>query len=162
MTRYYFDTNALWKYYRGKEERGYLQLRRLVSQHKQPIVVSSLTVLEFISVLMKERRNGTLKRRDVRKAANKLSREIGATHTTRPFSIAVIPQGSFQQAEQLLLQYADRFSFNSHDSLHLAIAVKLQTTIPKITLVTSDRGLQNVCQQISLAFYDPENATDER
>jgi predicted nucleic acid-binding protein len=47
--RYYFDANALVKYYR--EEQGSLQIKRLVSNSK-PILISPLTLVECVSVFM--------------------------------------------------------------------------------------------------------------
>lgn len=41
--QYYFDANALFKYYR--DEKGSLNIKRLVSMQSNPILVSSLTSL---------------------------------------------------------------------------------------------------------------------
>jgi PIN domain nuclease of toxin-antitoxin system len=48
--KYYFDANALLKYY--QDEQGSLQIHRLVSNEK-PILVSPLTLVECVGVLMK-------------------------------------------------------------------------------------------------------------
>ena len=61
-TRYYFDTNALWKYYKANEnEKGILNIRRLVANSPHPILISPLTLLEFIDILTKNVRQKNIK-----------------------------------------------------------------------------------------------------
>jgi predicted nucleic acid-binding protein len=81
--RYYFDANALVKYYR--EEQGSLQIKRLVSNAK-PILISPLTLVECVSVLMKFNRNNQLKRRKLIKIIKLVDKNTGTDSTIRFFS----------------------------------------------------------------------------
>jgi len=152
--RYYFDANALWKFYR--DEKGDLNIRRLVSNSAHPILISLLTRLEFVSVLMKYFRQGHLKRRALNRIVERLIRDTRSGTKTRPFLLVSLPPASFQLAESFLLQYADKLDIGSDDCLHLAIVTKLKLNIPTIIMVTSDNSLQKACEKIDITVYDPE------
>jgi hypothetical protein len=63
---------------------------------------------------------------------------------------------SIRTAQKLLINNADRFAFGSHDALIAASAiVAKQSTIPELTLVTSDKGLKAVLKEQAFPFYDP-------
>ena len=149
--KYYFDANALFKYYR--DEAGSTEVRRLVSSAK-PIYISPVTWLECQSVLKKQQRQGKLKPRVVRQVWNRLRDDVSQSVTTlRPFCELPIPDGCFRQAGSILLEYAGQFQFGANDALHLAIASLLPD---KPIFVTSDQSLKNVCNNIRLLCYDPE------
>jgi hypothetical protein len=79
--RYYFDTNALLKYYNPwikhfPEEKGILQIRRLVSNSLTPILVSPLTSLELIGKLTSFFRQNVLKRRTLHSITDHLKKDI--------------------------------------------------------------------------------------
>lgn len=152
--KFYFDANALWKYYR--DEKGSLAIRRLVSNSSDPILISYLTRLECFSVLLKQFRQGHLKRKWVNKLVQRLRRDTNPDTKIRPFTIVTWSDHTFRLAEGSLLQYADRWGIGSHDSLHIAIAIHLQASFQSITFVTSDRSLKEVCQELKLPTYDPE------
>lgn len=153
--RYYFDANALWKFYRN--EKGSLEIHRLVSNSPDPIILSTLTSIEFINVLMKYVRRGNLKRRVLQRIVKRYRRNIGVDNLKpRPFTIIQVPENSFVLAEKILLQYAGSSNIGSQDALHLAIAAKLQIKTPNITVVTSDNPMKNICNEMGLAIYDVE------
>lgn len=149
-SRFYFDTAALWKFYRDEE--GSLNIRRLVSSLSSPVFVSSLTALEFFSILMKYRRKGYLKQRTVRKFVRRMRRDIGS----RYFTPVPIREACFRRAERILLEHGHRDSIGSNDGLHLAIVENARLTFRNLTFVTSDRPLKNVCEKIGIPYYDPE------
>jgi len=151
---FYFDTAALWKFYR--EEKGSLNIRRLVSKVSQPIILSPLTIIEFISVLMKCYRKGYFKKKGLRKVVKRLRRDAGPLSQTRPFAVLGFPQGSFKRAESILLEYANQNKINANDSLHLAVVLNLQSIFPNITIITSDHAMKNVCEKTNIPSYDPE------
>jgi len=142
---HYFDTNALFKYYH--DEKGSLNIRRLVSKASPPIIVSSLTMLECFGVVMEHYRKGKLKKKQVNDLYQRLDKDIGENkETNRPFQLVPIPDGAFQLAKN--------FRVESADALHLAIVKKLSLYQP--IMVTSDKSLQKVCESIQMSFYDPE------
>lgn len=152
IEKYYFDANALFKYYRDEE--GSLNVLRLVSSAK-PIYISPLTWLECQGKLKKEQRRGELKPRAVRRVCNRMRDDISTKSfaTSRPFCEIPMPDGCFRKAGSILLEYAGKFQFSANDALHVAIASLLPN---KPVFVTSDRSLKNVCNNIGLSCYDPQ------
>ena len=150
--RYYLETNALFKFYR--DEPGALHVRQLVAQCTSPALVSSLTLLEFIGVLMKYHRKRQIKRREVNAIARRLRRDSGVGKTTRRFQVIQMPETCYREAEGILLQHG-RHDVQTNDALHLAVVVKLNTA-DQIKLVTSDKSLQHVARQRGIGCYDPE------
>jgi predicted nucleic acid-binding protein len=152
---HYFDTNALFKYYHN--EKGSLRIRRLVSNASHPIIVSSLTVLECFGVIMEYYRRGNLKKKHVNDLYQRLDKDMGKNKdTNRPFQIIEMPDGVFQLAKNILFQYAYSFRVESNDALHLAIVKKLQTESSSITMITSDKSMQKVCEHLGIPFFNPE------
>lgn len=151
VKKYYFDANALFKYYRNEE--GSLNVRRLVSSAK-PIYISPVTWLECQSILKKQQRQGKLKPRAVRQVWNRLRDDVSqSSATSRPFCELPMPGRCFRHAGSILLEYAGQFQFSANDALHLAIANLLPD---KPIFVTSDQSLKNVGNNIGLSCYDPE------
>jgi predicted nucleic acid-binding protein len=148
---YYFDTNALLKYYR--QERGSLEIQKLVlAAHL--ILVSPLTLLECYSVLLRYVRKKQLPLAEARLIIKRLHKDSGLLdNISGLFQVVPLPTGSFSKAESILLEQAGQFSFGANDALHVAIASLLPD---KPIFVTSDKSLKNVCNNISLHCYDPE------
>ncbi|MEZ4671271.1 MAG: type II toxin-antitoxin system VapC family toxin [Anaerolineae bacterium] len=161
MNVYYFDANALYKFYRGqiKGEKGSLNIRRLAST-SHPIQISPLTQLEYVSILMKDFRKGYLKKGDLQKLIKRLRRDVSIVGrgTARPFYAVSVPDGTYKQAESILLVHGTKFSIGSNDALHLAFVKKYSASTP-ITIVTSDQSMIYICKEIDVIHYDPENAS---
>ena len=159
-SRYYFDCNALWKYYRGEDEgeKGLDNIEKLVSTSPHPIIISPLTQLEFFGRLMKSYRQSIVKHKKIHQITKKVRRDISIIpqNSTRYFLSVPFPEGIFRQAEGYLLQHIND-SVGCNDTLHLSIVKKLQeTTFPSIVMITSDRPLKNVCGKNGIPVYDPE------
>jgi predicted nucleic acid-binding protein len=151
---YYFDTNALFKYY--YPEPGSVEIQRLVSISHPivAIVVSPLTLLECYSVLLRYSRQKKLRPHKVRLIIKRLHKDTGLLNgTPGPFRIVPLPTGIFSKAEGILLEHAGQLSFGANDALHVAIVSLLPD---KPVFVTSDRSLKNVCNNIGLSCYDPQ------
>lgn len=158
MSTYYFDTNALLKYYGRGGEKGRLALRRLVSS-SSTILLSPLTQIEYMHVIMKEVRRKHIRKAEATALVERLRRDINASSqkSTRPFTAVALPDGCFRRGESLLLNYPS-VDIGTIDALHIAIAEKLAVEHVGLVLATSDRGMQFVCKQINLAFFDAETA----
>jgi len=150
---HYFDANALWKYYR--DEKGDVNVRRLVARSSSQILISPLTLIEFLGVLTRYYRKRFIKRKHVNSIAGRMRRDSTAGKTNRPFRVIPVPAGSFHEAQSILLQYGSHYDLQSNDALHLAIVAKHGVTDP-VVLVTSDRALQNTAQKKGVDCYDPE------
>jgi len=154
VQRPYFDANALVKYYH--DEKGSLNIRRLVSNTPTPIMVSSLTILECISVVMGYYRKGFLKQKHFNSIFQRLRKDAAGKNTpNRPFEIIPIPEKGFRLAENILFQYARIFQISSNDALHLTIVKEVPSPFSSL-LVTSDKSMQKVCERLCIPFYDPE------
>lgn len=150
---HYLDANALWKFYR--DEPGDVHVRRLVSGSSPQILISPVTVLEFIGVLMKYYRKGLIGRRHVNRIAKRLRRDSALGNTHRPFRMIPLPDGFAREAKGILLQYGCTCSIQTNDAIHLAIVLRLQQDHPPI-LVTSDQPLQEAAQRRGVIWYDPQ------
>ncbi len=152
---YYFDANALFKYYR--DQKGSLNIRRLVSNSTKPVLLSSLTLLECFGVVMKYYRKKYLKKKDVTKLFKRIRRDAGIINTsTRPFRIIPMPDRTFSLAQSILLQYACTYQIGSNDALHLAIMKRFDINEKFFIMVTSDNSMKRVCEKICTPIYDPE------
>ncbi|MDY7075645.1 MAG: type II toxin-antitoxin system VapC family toxin, partial [Chloroflexota bacterium] len=140
---YYFDANALWKFYR--DEKGDMNVRRLVARSPSQVLISPLTMLEFFGVLMKYYRQRLLKRKQVRAVAKRLRRDSTTGNVHRPFRMVQVLTDSFRQAQSILLQEASEYNIQANDALHLAILLALNTSDP-VVLVTCDKSLQHTAQ----------------
>ena len=157
-SNYYFDANALLKYYHPllkhhQDEKGILPIRRLVSNSLSPILISPITSLELVGKFTQFFRQGLIKRKRLHTVITLLKKETGTNATARPFEIFELPDNVFRLAETILLEQA-KFAIGSNDALHLAIVKKL--SLDKVIMVTSDQSLQKVCTQTQVPFYDPE------
>lgn len=153
---YYFDANALWKYYR--EQQGAQTVHRLVADAHEQVLVSPLTMLECVGVLMKYHRKGFVKRKHVRAIARRMRRDAAAGNSHRPFRVVDLPSGAFREAEGILLELAGQHSFGSSDALHLGVIVRQTLSVP-VVFVTADQALQQAAQRRSISWYDPEKDT---
>lgn len=153
-SRYYFDANALFKYY--QEEKGSLAIRRLVSNAAVPILVSSLTLLEYFNVVLQCRRKNYFRNREVNQVFKQLKREAGINSTHRPFQIVPFSEEVFPLAQSILFEHARVLQIGSLDALHLAMVKKLQTPSVATVMVTSDQSMQKVCDRLAIPMYDPE------
>jgi predicted nucleic acid-binding protein len=151
--QYYFDANALFKYY--QDEKGDLNIRRLVANTQKPVLVSSLSLLECFNIVMRYRRKNLFKNRHVNRIFKQLKKDARFNATHHPFEIIAISDNIFPIAQNILFHHARSFQIGSMDALHLAIIQKLQLQTSPI-LVTSDKSMQQVCKQLAISFYDPE------
>ncbi len=153
---YYFDTNALWKFYQNQP--GDLDIRRLVSNVTEQVLISPLTMLEFVGVLMKYYRKGFLRPKQVRAVAKRLRRDAALGNSHRPFKVVPLPENAFRKAEDALLQWGYQYNIQSNDALHLAIVLKLNDEEDDglVVLVTSDGSLQTTARREHVRCYNPE------
>jgi len=168
VKKYYFDANALVKYYKAsvdyyENEKGCEQIVDLVSISK-PIFISPLTLIETIGFFTKFIFRSQIGKKSRKKRLNELDilmdflqRNIGHNgDNPRPFQMITMPEGIFQLAESILLENADA-AIQTNDALHLAIVKK---QINQTIMVTSDGAMKNVCAQVNIPIYDPELKTE--
>lgn len=160
---YYFDANALLKYYGLDKERDnseiYTAIRRLSTNHT--VYVSNLTYLETLGVLMKRVRHPDdrqkINRRKLNPLIDQMIRDIGATERHR-FQLIPAQDGIFRTARALMIEHAHKYELGTNDALHIAMA---KTLNPSVIMVTSDGGkragkMKGVCAEMGLEVFDPE------
>jgi len=148
---YYFDTNALLKYYDvNGNELGVENVRNLVESEKQ-VLISELTILETISVLKKKQRTNPNRKKYFRKTIDFILIDIKSKFINIP-----VPEKSFEEAQNILLTYGD-FDVGSLDVLHAAIVNNLRDSVHFVTSDGSGGGrLIGVCKKLQISVYDPE------
>ncbi|RKZ40768.1 MAG: hypothetical protein DRR00_32235, partial [Candidatus Parabeggiatoa sp. nov. 3] len=104
--RYYFDTNALLKYYNPllkhfQEEQGILRIRRLVANSDFPILISPITSLELVGKVTTFFRQKSIQRKTLRTIITHLRKDIGINPTSRPFEMVELPDNVFPLAETI-------------------------------------------------------------
>ena len=69
----------------------------------------------------------------------------------------ILPVGADEivSGKRLLNDYADQFSFGSHDALVAGTILVANQQGLDLTLVTSDKGLKAVCLKVGIKLYDP-------
>ena len=69
----------------------------------------------------------------------------------------ILPVGAEEIAagKMLLENYADRYTFGSHDALVAGTVLAANRKGLNLTLVTSDKGLKAVCRVENIKLYDP-------
>ncbi|OQY45003.1 MAG: hypothetical protein B6242_11445 [Anaerolineaceae bacterium 4572_78] len=128
--QYYFDTNALIKYFKIKPEEGLTNIARLVSKTTKPILISDWTVLEIVGFICKRYRQGKTKKRKARKVIERLR------STTIPhFRYFRISPDTIKLSESMVVKYGFHH---------------------ELTIKDADGSLINICGKENIDVYDPE------
>ena len=146
----YLDANALIRYY-SKEE-GTLSIRRAFSVSKNEIFISSLTILEFLGVIVKFRRSGKLRKYELKNIVKRLRRDTNKYGSNRTFTHIKFPKSCFKLAETLLIGIAENVSIGANDCIHVAIVKNSEI---EMRMVSSDTGLKKICSKINIEVFDP-------
>ena len=89
---------------------------------------------------------------DIRKMATDIEARRGKIQAT----VVRLDSTAIERGRQLLLKYADRFRFSSHDALIGGILLGARQTIGTgMVLVSSDKGLKAALAEEGLSVYDP-------
>ena len=135
----------------GKYRRGVSPQRQ---QCNREIVVGSQTLKCSNTWTVPGRKKMKLK---VFRGIQKMINDTEAARGDIQATVLKLDSDSIEEARKLLIKYADRYNFGSHDSLIAGgLIVVRETKGMNLTLVTSDRGLQAVLRDESIPFYAPE------
>lgn len=85
----------------------------------------------------------------------KLLKDIETEQGSIKARILGLNSSSITQAKDLLYNYAEKYSFGSHDALIAATAIVEKSNGNNLVLVTSDKGLKAVCNEVGLQLFDP-------
>ncbi|MBN1690121.1 MAG: hypothetical protein JW901_03775 [Dehalococcoidia bacterium] len=88
----------------------------------------------------------------------KLVKDIESQRGDIQATVLALNQPIIDYARNVLMHYADRYSFGSHDALIAGCLMNAQHNLNiNLTLVTSDKALKAVLKEEGLCYYDPQN-----
>jgi predicted nucleic acid-binding protein len=150
MTRYFFDTSALFKHYRP--EVGSDKVHALLSQANSVHLVSRLLITEFSSVLSNQARRGLLSPTERALCQDLLINDLvrGNVH------MLALNAKHLERAESLLANEGLVYGLQTLDALHLAVALQTATVLPIDYFVAADKKLLRVAQAVGFKTIDPE------
>ena len=155
MTHIYLDASALVKRYRQEpgSEVVNATIERVSSENPRGLVVSSLSIIETLSILNRRRNEAGIPMELFRPALRSVIQEI------RTFSHALIIN------DHLILssaQYALKHNINSADAVHLSILLALQVTVTasddELICLAADKRLVRAARAEGITVVDPEES----
>ena len=179
------DTNAYFLLFEGAKALSYSNLIEKIRVGKMKFFyISEITSMEIHSVLGKYRRETphqpqrcdrkivsgsnietcsntwiTQKRKPMKLSLflhiQKLIADAEARRGDIQATILKLDNNSIEKARNLLISYADRYNFGSHDALIAGSFITASESGMNLTLITSDRGLKAVLKEESMSLYDP-------
>lgn len=140
----FFDTSALVKRYATEE--GTETVDELIDGTDQPIVMTTLSVIEMTSAVRRKQNVGKLTERQRDDLLIAFFREA-----TEVFAVVPIDDAAFVEAFELVLED----DLRTLDALQLGTALDLAELAPEITFVCADENLVTVASQHGLPTIDP-------
>lgn len=150
MSRSFFDTSALVKYYHP--ETGTPAVDRLVDEPGAEIVISRLTLVETISVFATKVRTGTF---DVASFA-RLRGRFASDVTRKRYRVVRLLNAHYDRAQDLVRRHGLGRQVRTLDALQLAVALNLHQEAPIDYFVCADHRLCDVATSEGLTVVNPE------
>ncbi len=158
---YYLDANALLKSsallmrYK-KDEKGVEKVKALIESPLTRVLVSDLSLLEGVAKLTKFARQNLFGKKNRANGVVEaiISDWMGHIKQGNPKSIPV-SSDRYTVATEILKKYPFT-DFGAFDALHVAIVEGLGTNV---CMVSSDKGVKNICELEKIPVYDPEMIT---
>ncbi|HKW86401.1 MAG TPA: type II toxin-antitoxin system VapC family toxin [Nitrospiraceae bacterium] len=147
MPFYYFDSTALVKRY--SRERGTSLVNKLLAKRGKTAILPASAISDLYAVLAVKALQGELTRDDWYSVIFKFETESarGLFHYVAPTN------RTFVSTKQLLLDYP---SLRSSQATHLALALELKPL--RLSIVSSDRQLLELCRPFGITPINPEDA----
>lgn len=146
MPFYYFDSTALVKRY--NPEPGTRAVNTLLSKRGKTVILATPTIAEFYGVLANQAKQGALTRDDWYSVVFKFESESdrGLFHYIAPTN------QTYVTVKELMLEYP---SLRAMQAIHVALAIELRPL--RLSLVSSDRALLELCRPLGIKPINPEN-----
>jgi hypothetical protein len=146
MPFYYFDSTALVKRY--SRERGTRIVNVLCSKRGRTIILATPTITELFSILALKSREGELTRDDWYSVLFKFEAE-----SERGLFNYISPSSqTYLATKRLILEHP---SLKAAQATHLALALELRPL--RLSVVTSDRQMLELCRPLGLNSINPED-----
>ncbi len=187
MCKYFLDTNAYSLFFQNPKTNQYDNLLKEIHEKRQILFsISEITSLEIHSVLGKYRRGVQAQRQScernisipggtvrcsniwvtrcvkrlkpkVYRDMKKMVSDIEAKKGFIQADVISLNTSSIEIGTNLLIKYADRYNFGSHDALIIGSFIDARINGGEnITIVTSDKGMKAVLEDESLPYFDPK------
>lgn len=149
MTYYMFDTSGLVKFYH--DEIGSDKVEQIVLDSNNYIMISDLSIVEFISSIAKKMRVGEIAAPSFRKARHRFFADVSSGR----FSVVALTQKHGRGALKLLVKYGTKHGLRTLDALQLAIAIALKKNGRLHHFVCADKGLDSIAKLEKVRFLNP-------
>jgi predicted nucleic acid-binding protein len=144
----FFDTSALVKFFH--EETGTELVTQLINNPQNEVWISELTIVAFLSVMYRLYREGEIVDDELEQAINGFEEECHR-FVVVPLNIVII-----EEAKDLLSKFGKDFSLRTLDALQLASCNLVYEDDENWTIVSSDRRLIRVVQNMGMNIINPE------
>lgn len=141
MTRYFFDSSALVKFY--VNETGSAWIRNLIDN--QMVIISRLTTVELVSALARYQREKRISNADFTLLKGAFLRDV-----EQRYAVISLLKPVFADAQILLVKHALR----TLDSIQLASSIKAHS-VNTVTFLSSDTRLLSAAAAEGLPTDDP-------
>lgn len=155
MTHIYLDACALVKRYRQEPGSEVVNetIDRVSSDNPRRLVVSSLSIIEMLSILNRRRNKAGIPLEPFRHALRSVIQEV------RTFSHALLIDDHLMLSSA---QYALKHNINSADAIHLSILLALQVTLSasddELLCLAADKRLIRAARDEGITVVDPEES----
>jgi len=133
-------------------EQGVAIVEQLIEQNAGNLFISRLTKLECYDKLTKNFRSKMFGQKHLQ---NRRNYHKTLTHLQQKlllFRCLTICDDILECAEKIILDQATQNAIGGNDAIHIAF-VREQ---PQMTMVTFDRAMKNVCENLSVPFFCTE------
>ncbi len=149
MSHYMFDTSGLVKYYH--KEVGSEKIEQIADDSNNRILISNLSIVEFVSSIAKKKRLGEIELSSFREARHKFFADIA----NGKFHVIALTQEHGRGALKLLVKHGTKYGLRTLDALQLAIAIELKADGRLHHFVCADDGLNSIAKREKVRFLNP-------
>lgn len=142
MSLHFFDTSALVKRYHL--EKGSETVNSIVDNPDNALVISSLSIAEFVSTFTRKLHEGGITGDDIHACLSEFSKDIMSS-----FLIVDLERRHINKGVALILKH----NIRTLDSLQLAVFLNLSNISPN--MVTSDKALAEAAQKEGFSVIMP-------
>lgn len=150
MADRFFDTSAVVKHYRA--ETGTAAVDALLASSGTRHVISTLSVVEFHSVLARLVRTGHAGITDFHRARGRFLADIAAGL----WHVEPLSDADFHHAQQLLVKHGLAHGLRTLDAIQLAVALRVHASTTLHAFVCADVNLCQVARPEGLVVVNPE------
>jgi len=152
---YYFDSSALLKItllMNYQLEQDVTIIKQMIEQNVGKLLISRLTKIECYDKLTKSFRSKMFGQKTLQNRRNYHKTLTHLQQKLLSFNELIICDTILENAEKIILDQATQNAIGGNDAIHLALVLVQQ---PQMTMVTFDRAMKNVCNNLSIPVCFP-------